>query len=376
MKLSHIFTLVVLLHFCVVGTLFVFPGCSSFEDIRPVGDRLDEPSGGPAHTQATATPQAEVSPDYAPQRVPPTRPSWNVSSSPEPEIIEGFDSIEVSDAGFNAINPDLVSDGEVVVVTAEDSGLSVAPVTTTYTVVKGDNLTRIARANGVSLGELMEANDMNKNSILQVGQVLVIPTPLEGPQAPAAPVVSSVDGSIEGEAYTVKKGDTLGGIARRFGTSVGAIRAANDMSGNVIYADQTLVVPAGSGGPVAPSVAAKPAPVETGPGETPYVVKAGDTLGGIARRYNVTTKELADRNGISDPRKLRAGATLVIPGQGGSAPTPAPATGVGPVPAPKPEISPAPAPAQPVIIEEDVVVEEFDFDDLDDIPVVPVETSD
>jgi len=97
MKLSHIFTLVVLLHLGVIGTLFIFPGCSTvdstMEAIRPVGDRKDGPSGDPAHSQANAPTYGEASPDVAPQRVPPTRPTWNVSTDPHPQVLQGYDSI-------------------------------------------------------------------------------------------------------------------------------------------------------------------------------------------------------------------------------------------------------------------------------------------
>lgn len=383
MKLSQTITIVVLLHIGVIGTLFVFPGCQ-WSDIRPQGDRVTSSDmGEPSHSQESVNQYAQsgvpaASPDTSVARLEPTRPTWNISSDPEPEVIEGFDAYEETD--FNAINPELSDEMETVVVVQEESTFSTAPVTTTYTVVSGDNLTRIARANGVTLNELMAANGMDKNSILQIGQVLVVPatSDLAGPEAPRTPSFGPTSVGVEGQSYEVKRGDTLGAIASRNGTTVSALRSANQLSGDSIYVGQTLLIPDGSS-PVASLPAPSPAPVETGPGESAYVVRAGDTLGGIARTHNLTVRELAARNGINDPRKLRAGATLVIPNKGGStqaAPAPAPA-------APRtPAILPVPAPSTPPIIMveevEEVEVTEtdyFDFDNLDDIPVVPVETT-
>ncbi|WOO43551.1 muramidase family protein [Rubellicoccus peritrichatus] len=381
MKLSQTITIVVLLHIGVIGSLFVFPGCS-WNDIRPQGDRVASEAGDPAHAQENVShfpqPGAPVeSPDVSTARLEPTRPSWNISSDPEPEVIAGFDAYEETD--FNAINPEL-TDMETVVVVQEETNFSTAPVTSSYTVVKGDNLTKIARANGVGLNELMAANGMNKNSVLQIGQVLTIPaaSSLAGPESPRAPTLSPSNAGVEGRPYEVQRGDTLGAIANRNGTTVSALRSVNRLSGDSIYVGQTLLIPDGST-PLASLPAPKPAAVETGPGETAYVVRAGDTLGGIARRYNLTVRELADRNNISDPRKMRAGATLVIPNKGSTRPAPS-------APAPKkPEILPVPAPSTPPIIiveeveepetAEVIVTEDFDYENLDDIPVVPVETT-
>lgn len=47
-------------------------------------------------------------------------------------------------------------------------------------------------------------------------------------------------------------------------------------------------------------------------GTATYKVRSGDNLGSIARRYNVTVKQLMQWNGISDPRKLRAGQMIRV----------------------------------------------------------------
>jgi LysM repeat protein len=69
----------------------------------------------------------------------------------------------------------------------------------------------------------------------------------------------------------------------------------------------------------ATALASGPALATVTPGA--YVVQSGDTLGGIAERYNLTVEQLMAANNLTDPNLLRVGQSLVIPGNG-YAPTP------------------------------------------------------
>jgi predicted chitinase/LysM repeat protein len=122
-----------------------------------------------------------------------------------------------------------------------------------YTVQPGDTLSGIASRHGTTVGALAQANGISNPDFIQVGQRLTIP----GASAPSAPAPA-------GQRYTVQPGDTLSGIASRYGTSVGAIAQANGISNpNLIQVGQQLTIPGGSapspGGPVS-----GPGPV-TGP---------------------------------------------------------------------------------------------------------------
>jgi putative chitinase len=118
--------------------------------------------------------------------------------------------------------------------------------------------------------------------------------------------------------YSVRSGDTLGALARRFNTSVDKIAKANGIANpNKIYAGQKLSIPDGFDAP-------KATPSRGGSGGS-YTVKSGDTLSGIAGRHGTTVSALQRANNISNPNLIYAGQRLTIPGGGGTPNRPPPA---------------------------------------------------
>lgn len=105
---------------------------------------------------------------------------------------------------------------------------------TLYTVRAGDTLGHIARRHRVSTTDLRQANHL-KGDLIRIGQKLTIPTAQSATTALVAPPSLT--------PYIVKRGDTLGGIARTHGTSVGAIKQANNLRGDVIRIGQALQIP-------------------------------------------------------------------------------------------------------------------------------------
>ncbi|MFY0524712.1 LysM peptidoglycan-binding domain-containing protein [Archangium gephyra] len=113
-------------------------------------------------------------------------------------------------------------------------------------------------------------------------------------------------------AHKIRPGETLSGIAQRYGTTVSALARANNIANpNVIRAGATLNIPGRSDSFAAPSG-----------GGGRHVVRAGETLSGIAGRYGTTVSALARANNIANPNMIRAGATLSIPGRSGGSPAP------------------------------------------------------
>jgi murein DD-endopeptidase MepM/ murein hydrolase activator NlpD len=122
--------------------------------------------------------------------------------------------------------------------------------------------------------------------------------PAETAVAAAPPAVSPPAAAGQATQHRVASGDRLGAVAQAYGVSLEALARANGLAAPyVIYVGQVLEVPAG----------AKAAPVR-------YVVRQGDTLSGIAGRFDVTMADIAATNRIASPYRLSVGQSLEIPG--------------------------------------------------------------
>ncbi len=120
--------------------------------------------------------------------------------------------------------------------------------------------------------------------------------------------------------YTVQRGDTLGDIADRFGTTARAIASQNSIRNpDFIQVGQRLRLPSGT---------SAPAPTPAPPTQLSTVVKSGDTLIRIAQRLDTSVDALVKANGIRNPDRIYVGQTLYAPGGGRAAPAhPAAASG-------------------------------------------------
>jgi LysM repeat protein len=222
---------------------------------------------------------------------------------------------------------------------------SQAPVI--YTVVGGDSLWAVAKKHGVSVQELTAVNSLS-GTTLKPGQTLIIPQSA----ADSAPAMSAAPApAAERATYTVRSGDTLGAIARRHSTTVAALKSANRMTSDILRPGQQLILPANSSSSSTVSAAASalpaptvasPAPARSSGGGMTHTVAPGDTLSEIARRYGVRSSEIATANNVTDPRSLKVGQVLTIPGWQ------APAGGATKAAA-APVSTPAPAPAVPTL---------------------------
>ncbi len=114
--------------------------------------------------------------------------------------------------------------------------------------------------------------------------------------------------------HHVRKGDTLGGIADKYGVSIAAIKTANKIRGTLIRPGQDLLITAA---PTGMSAQASVASIERrAPRNTSdkHIVRRGDTLWSIARSHGVTMESIVSSNGLSTGDTLAVGQVLSIPG--------------------------------------------------------------
>lgn len=147
--------------------------------------------------------------------------------------------------------------------------------------------------------------------------------------AGSAPAALAAPPADEPVIHVVQPGETLFGIAVRYGLTLDALIQANRISNpNLLFVGQRLQIPDGS--PSAPA----PDP-GTSAGQGSYTVQPGDTLYGVAARLGVGVAELARANNLSLVDFLYIGQVLKVPGRAG-----APAVGQPAAPAPQPSPTP------------------------------------
>ena len=130
--------------------------------------------------------------------------------------------------------------------------------------------------------------------------------------------------------YTVTAGDTISGIAGRYGLATASVLALNGLGWkSVIFPGQVLTLASGAATPI-PSAPA-PAPVPSG---SRYTIVAGDTVSAIAGKLGVPAASLLSANGLSATSVIYAGRTLVVPGA--AAPASTSATVIAPAPVVRP----------------------------------------
>lgn len=176
---------------------------------------------------------------------------------------------------------------------------------TTYTVKDGDTLIGLAATFRTTPRTLAAKNNISDARRLWTGARIQVPG-RAGSTAKAAPRATSRAAAT----HTVADGETLYGLAARFGTTVPAIAKANGISpGSFIFPGQKLRL-SGSTAPAPSPQRTSKASAPSAPGKASgaaYTVRSGDTLLGIAGRHGRTVASLVKANGLR--------GTVIFPGQ-------------------------------------------------------------
>lgn len=177
----------------------------------------------------------------------------------------------------------------VVRAVADYKNLNYVPISGSdyYIVKKGDTLWSIARDNNISVNKLKEINNLTSNS-LSVGDILKLTD-------------ESAENPSINTTYIVKSGDTLYSIAQNFNISVNELKNANNLTSNVLSIGQILTIP---------GIETEETPITS----TTYIVKSGDNLYSIAKYYNITVTELKNINNLTS-NTLSIGQVLTIPNE-------------------------------------------------------------
>lgn len=244
---------------------------------------------------------------------------------------------------------------------------TVATTYTTYTVKKGDMLSKIAADHGLRTADLAAANPGINANRIRVGQKISIPSSGTPGHAVHKTTTSKAPATTaQGGTYIVKKGDILGRIANAHGVKLADLKKANNLTGDKIIVGQKLVIPGAATtqaktvpqfkkddkpvaaqpevkpvepkvvqptppainpepvqpvqpeiptpdlAPVPPPVS-QPTPAPQASNGTPYVVADGEDLYDIAVRWGVSTAELKRANNL-EADKVTPGQSIIIPG--------------------------------------------------------------
>jgi LysM repeat protein len=218
---------IVALHVVVLGG-FLFLGCKKEENQAPslAGDSFAPPP--PVLTETNDLPPLDP---YAPASnivtgIPPSYPGTNAGFPPVTQTVDP------------TIPPPFVPS------TPSDPGAgSGALGGAEHVVKKGEVAFVIAKKNGVTLKQLQEANPGRDLAKLKVGDKLVIPAGGTPAVTAGSSAVTASTGSTESVTYVVKGGDNLSRLAKKYGTTVKAIRDVNGMKSNDIRVGQKLKIP-------------------------------------------------------------------------------------------------------------------------------------
>jgi membrane-bound lytic murein transglycosylase D len=249
----------------------------------------------------------------------------------------------------NIKDPTTLQDGDTIVLFSPRAS-SRAPTTKhkgktktiSYTVRPGDSCYYLARHYGIQTRDIIAQNHLGSGCSLKPGQRLTLTVPKQAPStapptvresSPAAPVAAG----RSKVTHTVKKGETLSAIAKKYRVSAADIKKWNNLKSNALKPGQKLYIRTAAGVSAGASCPAPPKGKKV-----TYAVKPGESLWTIARNHDVRVADIMAWNGLTSDG-VKPGRKLVIyPGAsaGAAAPPPKSSTAAPPKTPPKSSATP------------------------------------
>lgn len=195
-------------------------------------------------------------------------------------------------------------------------------VSSRHVVRRGETLTKIASRYDVPVAELASINGLRTTSKVRSGRSLTIPVSgtqtASSEERPVTALRASASGSGSGThvaTYKVKRGDTLSGVARKYGMTTANLAELNGMSRKAgLRRGQRLKV--SLGGVITASASASSS-ASSGSGASRYRVRNGDTLWEISRKFGVSMDSIRKANSMGRRPVIKTGQRIVIPAKSG-----------------------------------------------------------
>lgn len=217
----------------------------------------------------------------------------------------------------NVEDEDTLSIGQIIKIPQDN--LPVADYTL-HTVKKGETLWSIAQECNLSINQIIAANNLANSELISIGQQIEIPsTKNTAPETNiiTQPVIDKPNNKInsnisqpenaEPTIYTVKAGDNLWNISRKYGVSVAVITDINHLGDkDLLSLGQKIEIPAIGGG-VSNSTQKQEPTIIT------YTVAKGDNLWSISQRYDVNMSTIISTNNLKEISRLSIGQKLELP---------------------------------------------------------------
>ncbi|MGE6378477.1 LysM peptidoglycan-binding domain-containing protein [Peribacillus muralis] len=203
----------------------------------------------------------------------------------------------------NHLTGSLIYPGQVLKINGPNKNTNKSSDTTTKYVVKlGDSLSTIAKRNNLSLSALLKLNPTISNSDrIYIGQTIRV-------SGQAIPTNSNASKSDSTGTYTVKSGDTLGQIAKAKNMTLQQLKSVNRLTESLIFPGQVLkvtITTTNNGSNVNKETA-----------EKKHVVKLGDSLSFIAKKYNLSLNALLKLNpAITNSNRIKIGQSIIVSGK-------------------------------------------------------------